>query len=197
MEQGKNNSYKSRVFSNMNNKMRLTEERARDLKETVFAMNSFKANYKRKMKTNFETMMKVEEQRHQEKVDALNKLLIFQTNCDMNVKYDTNGFADIVNEVKPDHDKFRDECFTHGCNNDLLGHIAKLNFTPYDEFMSDDEVEELNKSHDERISNDLTFFIEKKCLGDEDNEVEPLTESDKNAFWMALNEKHGPRIFCE
>ena len=77
MEQGKNNSYKSRVFSNMNNKMRLTEERARDLKETVFAMNSFKANYKRKMKTNFETMMKVEEQRHQEKIDALNKLLIF------------------------------------------------------------------------------------------------------------------------
>ena len=116
----------------------------------------------------------------------------------MNVKYDTNGFADIVNEVKPDHDKFRDECFSHGCNNDLLGHIAKLNFTPYDEFLSDDEEEEeLNKSHEERISNDLAFFIEKKCLGEEDNEVEPLTESDKNAFWMALNEKHGPRLFCE
>lgn len=77
MEQGKGDSYKSKVFQNMNVKMRLTEERARELKETVAAMNSFTANYKRKMKANFELMMGVEQQRHQQKIDALNKLLIF------------------------------------------------------------------------------------------------------------------------
>ena len=77
MEQGKNNSYTSWVFQNMNHKMWLTEDRAWDLKETVFAMNSFKANYKRKMKSCFDTMMEVEDKWHWEKIDALNKLLIF------------------------------------------------------------------------------------------------------------------------
>ena len=52
----------------------------------------------------------------------------------MNVKYDANGFADIVGEIKADSTQFRDECLSRGCNNDMLGHIAWLDFTPYDEF---------------------------------------------------------------
>lgn len=41
VEQGQEGALKSKVFNQMNEKMRKTEERARELKATIFAMNQF------------------------------------------------------------------------------------------------------------------------------------------------------------
>ncbi len=63
VEQGRKGAYNSKLFHNMNKRMRDTEEKARELKSTIFAMNQFMFNYKRKMKENFRGVMEHEETR--------------------------------------------------------------------------------------------------------------------------------------
>ena len=46
VEQDRKGAYNSKLFHSMNQKMRATEERARALKATIHAMNSFMLNYK-------------------------------------------------------------------------------------------------------------------------------------------------------
>ncbi len=69
-------------------------------------------------------------------VDSLNKLLIFQTNFDMNNKYDTNGFSEIIGEIKvdPQIEQFKEECAKYGGSPDEFKHMITVDFKPLDEF---------------------------------------------------------------
>jgi len=51
------------------------------------------------MRASYSDILQSEQDRLQSMIDSLNKLMIFQTNFDMNNKYDANGFADLVNAI--------------------------------------------------------------------------------------------------
>lgn len=137
--------------------------------------------------------MTTENERCQSIIDCLNKLLIFQTNCDMNDKYDTNGFSDLINEIKiqPHIDEIVKECGKYGGSIEAFKTMSKLEFAPIDEFLNADEV---YASNEKSVQKDVDFFIQEKCFSPE---AVPLTESDQNAFNLLLKEKSGPLLFIE
>jgi len=63
LEQGQEGALKSKVFSQMNEKMRKTEERARELKATIFAMNQFQLNYNKRMRQSYTNIISAEKER--------------------------------------------------------------------------------------------------------------------------------------
>lgn len=136
IEQGRNTVYKSKSSHTMSERMRKTEEKARKFKKTIHELNTFTMNYKKKMRHNFTDLIQSEKDRLQQTIDALNKLLIFQTNFDMNNKYDTNGFADLINEIKiePHLTELTEECAKHGGSVSEFKHMTTLKFQPIDEF---------------------------------------------------------------
>lgn len=130
IEQGRAGAYKSKTPFTMSDRMRKTEEKARKFKKTINDLNTFTMNYKKKMRHNFQDLIQSETDWLQQTIDALNKLLIFQTNFDMNNKYDTNGFADLINEIKidPEINQLKDECAKHGGSIEDFKHMITLKF---------------------------------------------------------------------
>jgi len=99
-------------------------------------MNTFTLNYKKKMRHLNSDLVDTEKDRLSQMVDALNKLLIFQTNFEMNNKYDANGFSDLINQIKiePSIERLKEECASYGGSPEEFKRMTRLEFHPFDEF---------------------------------------------------------------
>ena len=129
-------------------------------------------------------------------VDAMNKLNIFQTSCDLNDKYDsTSGFAEMIEEIKLNEfiEDFNEASAQNGGSADNFKKMMRYDFQPVDLFESP-KAQKNPKKQSKRpeiaqmVRKDIEFYINEKCLGLGDSEVEQLRESDKNSFEMTLIE---------
>jgi len=66
---------------------------------------------------------------------------------DLNLKYDTKGFSDLIEEIKPEP-HFRElikNCGKLGGSSDSFKMISKLEFNPIDEFFEGDEEQSISE----------------------------------------------------
>ena len=88
--------YKVRLFNAIGAKLLPSEEKAKECVEMNNYINKLIEEYMeriQKFRTEFENLQKL---KHQAIIDAINRIIIFETNWDMNNKYDTKGMADQV-----------------------------------------------------------------------------------------------------
>ena len=69
-------------------------------------------------------------------LDTLNRVVIFQTNCEMNNQYDTNGFSELINGISRDEhiEGIKKCCSRFGGSEDAFKTMQRLDFRPIDEF---------------------------------------------------------------
>ena len=125
-----------KLFISLNTKMKLTDIKSKDLLETTDKLNHLIAEYKVSMKQQLADLEAMEADRVQAMVDALNQMNIFQTNCDMNNKYDANNFYEAVENISPqssiiEFGKVWEEADFYS--------IDTYAFQPYDELISKDD----------------------------------------------------------
>lgn len=150
------------------------------------------------MRQSYTNIISTEKERFQQCLDVFNKHVIFTTNCDLNLKYDTKGFSDLIEEIKPEP-HFRElikNCGKLGGSSETFKMISKLEFHPIDEFFEVEETQQMSDTQLKRLKEEVELYLHTKCLGSDDSEVEPLTESDKNAFSAFLQDKQAPYLFA-
>mmetsp|Transcript_43080 Transcript_43080/g.50527 ORF Transcript_43080/g.50527 Transcript_43080/m.50527 type:complete len:84 (+) Transcript_43080:170-421(+) len=76
-----------------------TDKTAKELEASTNTLNKLIDEYKSSMEKSIKDLEDMERQRNSSIVDALNQINIFQTNCDMNNKYDSNNFTETVDTI--------------------------------------------------------------------------------------------------
>lgn len=139
--------------------MKLTDSKAKELQEKTLSLNKQIEEYRRAMEKSLKDLEAAEDNRVQTMIDALNQMNIFQTNCDMNNKYDSNNFYQNVEEINVDETK---EEFKRMCAEADLYSIDTYAFHPFDELMSKDDylLHKLEDSKEKEHRRDIKAFID-------------------------------------
>jgi hypothetical protein len=74
--------------------------------------------------------------------------------------------------------------------------MQRLEFRPIDEFQKPD-TSMLSPRSRCSIREEIENYVRNKCLGSDESEVEPLSETDKNAFDLLLKEPNAPEMLVE
>lgn len=100
-----NNFYKSKLFREMNTKMRVCQEKANVYDSSVNRANEGLKIYSERMQSYVRVFNQLSYERNQLMIDSLNKLVIFETSVEMNLKYDTKMFSKMIEKIQTTHDK--------------------------------------------------------------------------------------------
>lgn len=95
----KTDFYNEKLFYSLNSKMKTVDIRAKGVDSQTQELNILVENYKTEMARQVKGLKEMEEDRVQALMDALNQMNIFQTNWDMNNKYDSNNFNEVVENI--------------------------------------------------------------------------------------------------
>lgn len=106
----------------------------------------------------------------------------------MNNKYDTNGFADLINEIKiePSLNELTEECSKYGGSVHEFKHMITLKFQPIDEFQPLKGDEQINI---EQVDKEIQHLMSAKCSGPHDTDVEPINELELHRFTQLMGTK--------
>ena len=83
----------------MGSKMVVSEEKANECKNIKNFINQSLNIYSQRVKEFKAKFEDLEKHKFQSIVDALNRIIIFETSCDMNNKYDVKGMASLVENL--------------------------------------------------------------------------------------------------
>lgn len=175
--------YDEKIFSNLNSKMKSTDKKAKNLEEATEKINKKIDIFKQKMSENFVELQKFEDERLQAIVSSLHQMNVFQTNWDMNNKYDANNFNEVVDNIDS---KTCIEEFAELCDSNNLKNIDTYSFTPFDELISSDDVEMSKiKDEEEKVHNDKVLEFMNKCK----NVETTFEQEEKDQFAELMNKK--------
>lgn len=99
------NFYKSKLFSQMNVKMRISQEKGSIYQMWVEKCNENLRVYCKQMKSLVKIFSDMSKDRNQIVLDSLNKLVLFETSVDMNLKYDTKMFTKLIEQMQNEQNK--------------------------------------------------------------------------------------------
>ena len=131
-------------------------------------------------------------------MDALNKVMIFQTNCDLNIKYDTNGFSEVVGQIQyePHIDNVKNSCAELGASDKVWGTMLKLYFNPIDE-MKDIELEDYSQDQVDQMTQKINFFINEKALAYGESDAEPISKQTLSELQLFLENPNATAMLAD
>ena len=168
--------YKNRLFNTLGSKLLVSEDRASECKLINYEINQCIEDYLGRIsffKKEFEAL---EALRFQSIVDAINRIVIFETSCDMNNKYDTKGMASLVEKLD------KDQYLTDLAIEDLET-IENIEFKPDNElkhldvFYDDQEVVDYEKQ-----STEIREFIDKVFQAKNKTEIDQVMNNHLHTF---------------
>ena len=190
--------FDSELFSSLNSKMKNVDKRAKDLTLKTDNINKIIDEYKENITENVKELETMENERLQSILDSLYQINVYQTNCDMNNKYDANNFNEVIDNVDT---KDCSQEFAKLCNDKELFYIDTYNFKPFDELISEDDVvmDKISEDKEKALSQKVEYFIN-QCRTQIEEEKEPslekpdsklssFSEEDKTKFTELMNEK--------
>lgn len=92
--------YRDKLFKQMNAKMRVWQEKANLYEIWVKKSNENLNFYTEKMQGLVRVFAEMAQERKQIMTDSLNKLVLFETSVDMNLKYDTKMFTRMIDDLQ-------------------------------------------------------------------------------------------------
>lgn len=177
------NFYDEKLFTSLNSKMKQVDVKAKELEGWTDSLNHQIADFKQSMTEGIKDLEKMEEDRVQALIDALNQINVFQTNCDMNNKYDSNNFYESVESIKTEESTNE---YKNLCREVDITKVETYNFHPYDELMTNEDIEmhEVNEEKEKEHQRQVQEFID-KCK----SETGDLTSADLENFSDLMNLK--------
>ena len=122
----------------MNERMIKNEESAKASTVVAKQLNEHLELYKNKIEE-FKTAFKdLEGAKFEMLFDSINKMIIFETACDMNNKYDTKGFADLI-------DKISKEEYMNKISMEKFDNTGKYSFITKDEIRDRVKISGMDK----------------------------------------------------
>ena len=101
--------YKIKLFKQMNAKMRVWQEKNNLYSICVKRANENLKYYTEKMQGLVRIYSQMSYDRNQIMIDSLNKLVLFETSVDMNLKYDTKMFTKLIEDIQAQQEEERVE----------------------------------------------------------------------------------------
>lgn len=175
--------YNAKTFSSLNSKMKTVDKKAKELESKTRTINTLIDDFKVTTLDNIKELEQMEKDRLQSMLDSLYQINVYQTNCDMNNKYDANNFNECVDNIdtKPTLENFS-EMWNHG----EMKHFDTYSFRPFDELISDDDV--LMNKIDPEIEKELNLKINEFLQKSMSQNVE-ISSDDKVEFGKLMNDK--------
>ncbi|CAI2363854.1 unnamed protein product [Moneuplotes crassus] len=152
--------FDDKLFSSLNSKMKTVDTTAKEVESKTLELNELVAKYKEDMESKIIDLEKMEGDRIQAIVDALNQMNIFQTNCDMNNKYDSNNFNQEVDDIKTD--QAVQECKTLYDPAPMIK-IESYDFQQYDELITHEDIEmnEIPEQEEQKHREVIQSYVDK------------------------------------
>jgi hypothetical protein len=182
--------YDERLFKSMNSKMKLVSEKAREVKSKTEEQNILISKFRERMEIGIKDFEEMEDQRVQSIIDSLNEMNIFQTNCEMNNKYDSNNFNEEV-----EHIEIEDAVFEY---KKLLKEIKLIDmgsyqFQPYDELITEEDIEmhEISQEKENEYKDEIIRFIN-SCT----TNPKEITSKEIDKFAEMMNVKINRYLFA-
>ena len=98
------NFYKNKLFRQMNTKMRISQEKSNYYDACIKRANECLRIHSHKMQEYVRVFNELNYEQNQLMIDSLNKLVIFETSVDMNLKYDTKMFSKMIEQIQITHE---------------------------------------------------------------------------------------------
>lgn len=92
--------FDEKLFQSLNSKMKTVDIRAKEVEFQTNNLNNLVRDFNNEMAYHVREINKMDDERFQSLLDSLNQINVFQTNFDMNNKYDTNNFNEGVENIK-------------------------------------------------------------------------------------------------
>jgi predicted nucleic acid-binding Zn-ribbon protein len=92
--------YDEKLFHSLNSKMKTVDIRAKEVEFQTNSLNNLITEFNEEMVYHVKEINEMEDERFQSLLDSLNQMNVFQTNYEMNNKYDTNNFNEGVGDIK-------------------------------------------------------------------------------------------------
>jgi hypothetical protein len=173
--EGSSTFFKKKLFNEIGMNLLVNEDKSTDLKDTWEEINDLIEIYLGK----FEGFKKAYEEneafRYQSIVDAINRIVIFETSCDMNNKYDTKGMAALVEKL--DKDKYMEEISL-----DELGNINPMNFKPSNELKHLDQFDDVEDFDYEKPNEEIHYITFSILNAKDENEVNKFMNDSLHKF---------------
>ena len=183
--------FNDKLFSSLNYRMKATDKQAKELKEATDNLNRQISEYKSFVKEGVKDLEAMENERMQVLIDSLNQINVFQTNCEMNDKYDANNFNETVENIKTD------DCISahkNLCNEVDLTKLDSYNFQPYDELLSKDDYEmnDIDPETEKDCYNKIKAFVDDLNSDIETFNELMLVKLNRYCFMSILNKFENP-----
>ncbi|CAI2383917.1 unnamed protein product [Moneuplotes crassus] len=134
----KSDFFDDKLFYSLNSKMKTVDIRAKEVENQTNELNKLVSSYKTDMESKIHDLEEMEDERIQGIIDALNQMNIFQTNCDMNNKYDCNHFYQTVENIKTDQTVMEYKALFDPAP---MLNIQTFKFKLYDELITKSDIE--------------------------------------------------------
>ena len=152
--------FDDKLFERLHRKIKDADSKAKELSESTNNLNDIVSKYKKTVQEKVEALKKLEEQRIKSMVDALNQINIYQTNWDMNNKYDSNNFNETVEGINTEATI---ENYRKLWKEIDLYSIDTYFFRPFDELASKDDfyLSQIDEVKENEIKAKINEFINK------------------------------------
>ncbi|CAI2359647.1 unnamed protein product [Moneuplotes crassus] len=169
--------YQKKLFQELGSHMIQNEEKVIECATKEEEINDEIEGYTENLEDFRKEFQELESMRFQSIEDAINRIVIFETSCDMNNKYDTKGMAALVEKL--DRDTYCEEIKV-----DKISQLERLSFKPEDELKHFDLFYEDNKENDEieRKCEEVVNFVEKVQSAKNRNEVDHIMSNYFDTF---------------
>jgi len=118
--------------------MKSANSRSKELETKTADLNSQIAKYREWMQEGIQEFEKMEKDRLESLIACLNQINVFETNCDMNNKYDANNFNEEVGNIETEHVIFEYKKLLKEID---LTKIDTYEYHAYDELMTSEDME--------------------------------------------------------
>ena len=116
--------YKNKLFRQMNTKMRISQEKSSYYDSCIKRANAWLKIHSHRMQEYVRVFNELNYQRNQLMIEWLNKLVIFETSFEMNLKYDTKMFSKMIEQIQINHETvYTKDQSTKEVNKDFISKI--------------------------------------------------------------------------
>ncbi|CAI2386080.1 unnamed protein product [Moneuplotes crassus] len=180
--------YQKKLFQEIGSQMVINEEKVIECASQEEGINEIITEYSQNLENFRNEFEQLESNRFQSIEDAMNKIVIFETSCDLNNKYDTKGMADLVEKL--DREAYCNKIKVHE-----ISPLQKLDFHPEDELKYLDLLIEDSKDNEniDQKYQEVVDFIDKILNCKNRNEIDHIMN---NYFHTFISHLQNSTLAC-